>query len=379
MLANTLRCINPRFVQTFFRHLGVPASQDFRVQGLQDWNSLIDLSDIFDFYSTCYPIDRTQTINQPVQTWIGRAWAVPTQPLTLEQALSSRVQSLLSHNLPVNIFWSGGVDSTTAITAFLKYGSCPDQIRVVHTNTSVQEHPEYLKWLHQQHPKVSTVNLDQDPGAELDGIVVTGDGGDESHGNIDRAFVESHGMTVLDQPWQDFFQSQGAQQELLDFCEKFFAHAGIPIRTVLEARWWYYAMCHVPSALNHGKVPGIVQYHPSIDLSNVQGFLDCAEYDSFIYFNLEKIHPGRDYNNWRSWFKQYCYDFDGLEHWYQYKRKTGSGWYPDSVHRRLVLDNQNWIAILESGEIIRTPNLPLVSVLELDVKYQQQLHYLKNL
>lgn len=376
---NLIRATNTAYIPKMLQYCGLTTElvgHTFKVTNFDSWNYLIDISQIFSFYSHCLPIDRTQTIRTPLKTWIGQAWSVPTTEYTLEQALFLRAKTLIEYNKTINVFWSGGLDSTTAITALLKQLTYYDQLKIVYTDTSVLEHPEYLKFIHKNYPQVECIAVNQS--LKLDGIIVTGDGGDESHANIDTQFLNQHGVDVLAMPWEEFFRKFNANEKFINFCKNFFACAGRPITTVLEARWWYYLMCHVPSALNHGKLPLIALYHKNIQLDDVVSFIDCPEYNSYIYYNVDKIFPTKDYNNWRQFFKDYCFEFDKIEYWYRHKKKIGSGWMPQDVQKQVILDNQRWIALLEDGTKISTPSLPILSQAEFDFKYNNQLDYLIN-
>ena len=64
---------------------------------------------------------------------------------TLETLLNRRACELLSLSKTIAIMWSGGIDSTTALTAFLKNTQNLEQLVVYLSETSINENPEFYK------------------------------------------------------------------------------------------------------------------------------------------------------------------------------------------------------------------------------------------
>lgn len=60
------------------------------------------------------------------------------QKVSFESAVEKRAKEILSHNLPVKVLWSGGLDSTFTLFALLEYAQ-PGQVSVFGTYSSVME------------------------------------------------------------------------------------------------------------------------------------------------------------------------------------------------------------------------------------------------
>lgn len=354
-------------------------NQIFKVNGFSNYNHLVDINRIFSSSPIYYPIDRTGFVHHPLNWELLNRWQAPSKQLSLEEALESRVNELVAFDQPINVYWSGGIDSTTVVTACLKHIKHLDQLKIIYSPWSTYEHPEYIDFL----KKFSSVELIDQSGEyylniNLDGIHVTGDGGDEYHGSIDESFLEKHGYHTLYRDWIDFFIEQGATEELVNFCVEYFAKSHRVIKTVLEARWWFYMICKNRSILNQDKLPFFISKDKNFEPSRLQGFFNNAKYESYIYWNTDTIMPTSEYSSWKQELKRYCYQFDHIETWYLTKTKFGSTQLNAYTRKKNIVNDTRWICILNDGTRISTPNLPLLSKKELDRYYGDSLRVLFN-
>ena len=85
---------------------------------------------------------------------------------------------------------------------------------------------------------------------------------------------------------------------------------------------------------------------------------------------------GTEYRNWKQLFKNYCYDFDGLEEWKNTKTKFNSVQTIKYTNKKLILKNLRWLLILSNGTVVSTPNLPLLNEKEYRQCYGNTLDYL---
>lgn len=349
----------------------------FKTQGFQRHNFLIDINSVFSSAPAGVPVDRTKSVVMPLRFEINRAWQPPKQSVSLSQALQSRVQALLSNNCKINLFWSGGIDSTAMLTAFLLHTETRSQLRVFYSPFSTYEHPQYLDFLRQfQDLELIDISGMVYMTTVFDGLFVTGDGGDELMASIDQSFFAEQGRRALDLPWQDLFASKNNNDEFMQFCVDYFALASRPIETVLEARWFFYAMCKTRYQLL--RKLDLFAHYPDFVPDRLLGFFDCQEIESWIYWNMEQIVPGSEYSDWKLPFKKYCFDFDHFADWYANKQKFNSGqplWY---ANKNRAMHDQRYIFILTDGRRIATPNLPLLSQTEYQQCFGHQLDYLFN-
>jgi hypothetical protein len=354
-----------------------PVGQIFKVSGFDNYNHLVDINRIFSTMPTGMPVDRTRQIVSPVNFHQYRPWTVPQQQWSLEQALSQRVAALESLDQKINLFWSGGIDSTAMIVAFLKNSHCRSQLRIFYSPFSTYEHPGYMEFL-SQYTDVEFVDISGDVYLrnQFDGIFVTGDGGDELHASLDESFIEKWGVAGLNRPWLDLFRQTNNSDDFVDFCQRYFSAAGRPIDTVLEARWFFYTVCKNRFQLSRKLDLFLNRDH--FDPGALVGFFDCNEYENFIYWNLDQIISGDQYSNWKQVLKQYCCDFDRFDHWCQTKQKVNSTQIVRYSDKYKIFNDKRYIFLLSNFDLIATPNLPFFSQREFEDCYGSNIDHLFN-
>jgi len=351
-----------------------------KIQGFTRYNYLIDINSIFSNFPRFFPVDRTKFVNHPLKWSNTHKWVVPTTNCSLETAMLNRVNFFSNLDKKINIFWSGGIDSTTIVTAFLKFINDKSKLRIIYSPWSFYEHPEYLNFL-KKFPQVELIDQSGEVyfDINLDGVFISGLSGDEIHASIDESFLEKHGNNVLNKDWRDLFNQENKNDKFIEFCHDFFIHSGADIQTVLDARWLFYTTCKIDSILREHTVPYLLTNKKTkIDLNDIYGFFNFPEYESFIYFNRDKIIPNNDHTQWRQYLKDFCFEFDHLKDWYQDKTKFHSTQIQCYLQKKIVLNNKRYMFILDNNQIIQTSNLPFLSKLEFDNKYNTQLDYLFN-
>lgn len=346
----------------------------FQFPGFDQYNQLVEINKIFSSFPVGQPYDRTGQVQSPLNLY-HRPWQSPTDHISLDLALEKRVQQLLSSGQRVNLMWSGGIDSTTVVTAFLKHTNNLQQIRVLYTPFSTYEHPQYLEFLKQWPVESIDISGDTYLNTCFDGIFVTGDGGDEFTGSIDESFFERYGPGVLTMPWTDFFQQQNNNSSFLEFCEQYFSISALPINTVLQARWWFYAICKNTVQL-FAKLPLFASYK-NFGADRLFGFFDCESFEQYIFWNQDTV-INDTYRSWKQQFKNYCFELDGFEDWKNNYQKINSKQVMHYSRKQKVLSDTRALFVLDTGERITTPSLPFVVRSEFDAIPQEKLKCIFN-
>ena len=346
------------------------------VRGFDDYNHLVEINGIFSQTPRGDPCDRTGRVVTPLKIYAGRKWPPKDISLSLDQALRKRVRDLEDHKKTINIMWSGGVDSTTVVNAFIEHAQHRDQIRVLYTPFSEYEHGEYLGFLRDL--GIETIDISGMVYLEnyFDGLFVTGDGGDEHYASIDESFLETNGYDALTKPWQDFFKQTVPNKTFMEFCENYFSWAGQEIKTLLEARWWFYINSKYRCILNE-KLHFWVD-HPEFDKNLVLGFFDFDEFDQYVRHRIHEFINRDGYQTWKQDLKNYCASIDGFQSWCRDKRKVNSNQLHLYANKKRMFKNLHWIFILDDGRRISTPNMPLFSIQELEATHGSALDCLWN-
>jgi len=349
-----------------------------RFQGFSEYNHLTDINVMFSKNPEGQPLDRTGKLHLPVKFNTGRPWTYSDKPATLRDTLSKRVKDLLDTGLKINLLWSGGIDSTTMVNAFLTNCDDHSRLRILYSPFSVYEHRDYIeKFL----PKFSQVELVDISGdvyltQQFDGMFISGDTGDETHASLDESFLEQFGYNSLSMPWKDFFYARNKDTKFLEFCEQYFSWATRPINTVLEARWWFYINSKMYYQLST-KLKFFSNYK-NFKPNQLQGFYDCEEFESFITHNLHRIMPTSDYSSWKTDLKEYCVKIDGFEQWAQEKTKSTSSQIRLYTYKKMILNDQRSMFIMDDGTRISTPSQPFLIESEFRNLYGTSLDYLIN-
>lgn len=344
------------------------------VQGFTQYNNLIRTNAMFSNEPKFDPVDRTGLAIGAVRFAKPRSWTVPNRQIDLESAMAQRVKEICNNAMPINIMWSGGIDSTAVLVAFLRYAPDLKQCRVIYSPWSTYEHPEFFKLL-QNIDILEKIDISGDVyfDLDLDAIYVSGNSGDEMHASLDRSFFDRVGFEGLKQNWKDFFYNQGADSSLIDFCEQHFAAAGKSIQSVLEARWWFYASCKLTSVLYTSDLSLLCSGPKHFDPTRVIGFFDSEYYEQFIYFNTHRIIESDNYARWKQHLKDFCYDYDGFDTWRQTKTKFGSSQTRMYGLKKQALNDRRALMILEDGSVVATKSLPFFSVREWQtIKHQYE-------
>lgn len=350
-----------------------------RVDGFSDYNKLIDINQIFSNRPFGDPIDRTGTISGLLKFQILRPWTIPQTSHNIDEVFRARVKYYTDQNCQLNLFWSGGTDSTAMVTAFLKHTDNIDQLRLVYSPYSLYENRDFFEFVTKQFPKLNTLDFSGDVylNATFDGMVITGHGGDEFTASLDESFFDQVGANGLQQDWREFFRSKSADPALIDFCEQYFAKSGRPIDTVLEARWWFYAA--TKSQVYGPRDVSFLLDHPLQTLDQFVSFFDCELFESYTWHNTDKIvEPGGEYKTYKKFLRQYVYEFYNNVDYLENASKISSMQFHAYRSKKIELLDLRWIAMLEDATVIRTKNLPFLSQKEFDDAYGNSLDYLFN-
>jgi hypothetical protein len=373
-----VRSVNPAYSKQLLQYNNFDIVESVgvlhKIKGFDNYNQLLNINSVFSNNPRFDPVDRTNRVLGPVLFSPVRPWCVPTVELSLEAALEHRVVNICQSAQKINLLWSGGIDSTAIVVAFLKHAPDLQQCRVIYSPWSTYEHPEFFNLL----KSISSIELVDISGefyltCDLDGVFVSGNSSDEAHASLDQSFFDQYGYEFLSTPWKDFFYSKRPDHEFIEFCEQHFVAAGRDIHTVLEARWWFYISSKLTSILNHNDLAFFTSGPSEFDPARLIGFFDCDAYEQFIYFNIDQLICSDNYAAWRQFLKDYCYRYDGFNEWRTNKTKFSSRQMHIYTLKKQTLNDTRNLLLLDNGQRVATPSLPLFSATEwepLKKKYQ---------
>jgi hypothetical protein len=260
--------------------------------------------------------------------------------------------------------WSGGIDSTAMLVAFLTNIDDKSRLTVCYSPWSYYENPEF--WSLLQRTGIRTEDISGTKYHEKllqDALFVWGHGGDELTGSLDDSFYRKVGYQVLQQPWKQYFATQRPDDDFLDFCDRFFANSQCEIHTLFEARWFFYAVCKNCSILN--QFYGWRIQNSRFEMDAFVSFYDCEEFESSMYQDIHQCMPNRGYRHWKRNLKKYIYAYDGNRDYLEYKVKFTSMQIGKYRRKHSAVTDIGYIAMLSDGSVRVNNSWPLISNKEL--------------
>ncbi len=240
--------------------------------------------------------------------------------LPLDEIAHNRAKQILDTNRPIKFFWSGGIDSTFALSHLLEHLKNPNQLTVYHTCESTQENPDYV-------PQILKHGVDMKSWSDLwetpfepNDLVVTATTADNITASVDQSFYNEYG-DWLQRSWQDYFLFRGMSAEKISWLENKLKLHENSITTTLEARWWfYYAIRHQLWVIKDWNL------NLENNFGSVICFFDCYDFDAWSQVNRNQFFYGNQWNTYKQAFKNEIYKLWPNNHFNQTKEKTNSGY-----------------------------------------------------
>jgi hypothetical protein len=153
---------------------------------------------------------------------------------SFKQVCIERAEEIIAENKKVDVFWSGGLDSTVALIALLNAGIPRERLCVYMTHTSIFEY----EWFY--YNVIKRLNLPTLIGTSgdvrkyidwnSDSLIVTGEFGDQLLGSsVTSRWFDSD----IDKPYKDLIPGH-----LIDFMQPMMDGAHMKIDTLFEWLWY---------------------------------------------------------------------------------------------------------------------------------------------
>ena len=157
--------------------------------------------------SESWLVDRTATVSLPFRTTLLSENVLPNflnlSQLTLSETCIFRANELMSKCNKIYFLWSGGIDSTMALTSFLMLGIKREQLVVVCNSESIKENPQFYKEhiLDKFDLLASELLMQQMKYNNIDGTILSGEQGDLLYGqDFGLSMFELYGGEFLNKP-----------------------------------------------------------------------------------------------------------------------------------------------------------------------------------
>lgn len=193
------------------------------------------------------PVDRSGVFKVPIK--VKSFFPLPQMRVftkTYEQICNERAKDLLKRaerlDVPLYIFWSGGVDSTCLLVSLLKVANSVQKERLVilMSENSINEYPLfYRKYIRGKLRRESANMFPYILGTK--NLLISGECNDQLFGSdilgrIGRVFGENAICEPYDRKL--FTEYLDANPEFVDLFERLAAAAPVPLKTNFDRCWW---------------------------------------------------------------------------------------------------------------------------------------------
>lgn len=233
---------------------------------------------------------------------------------SFEQVCDARANQLIdkaeANNCNINVMWSGGIDSTTALVSLLRTGR-KERINVVLSKASIGEYPKFYRdviaaELEKQHsvvdsPKLALNSLD---------INLTGEIGDQMFGSA--AIFKAFKKRKLFDRYQDYIAP-----DFIDRLSEQIKKCPIELNTTFDFLWWF----------NFSMKYQNVQFriYPSVQMpfGSITHFFDTDEFQLWSFNNPDKKIK-TTLESYKYVAKDYIYTYHQDDNYLENKLKVGS-------------------------------------------------------
>lgn len=258
---------------------------------------------------------------------------------SFEQVVTDRAKELLALNKPISVVWSGGIDSTLALFALIKYANDPSQITIYGTYTSILESgnlfEKYILPTGVKHNiKVSSKKEFKDP----EQIYVTGFMGNQLFGPTDdfssNVSLFHHQFNYPDPlaPYEYCIDSKK-----LEFLKPAISQSPKRIETVRDLRWFFIFNFDWYTA----KFESLVN---SKHKDNVYHFFDTEDFQRYAITTKDPFTKQVGNSLTHRWvMRELIEDYSGNKHYPWHKTKGVSN---------LSNLNPSWLLLLEDYSLV---------------------------
>ena len=287
-----------------------------------------------------------------------------------------RAEEIWDMDKPVRLWWSGGIDSTTALVAFLKTMNSHTDLLIVYMSVeSIKENPnmyELLLKLCETGWSGLNVEIQWNDASNIfdfknfsDGSInVTGEPGDPCWGT----YVVEHHIDDLNKPWQDIFEWEDSnliyreddyrcdyhRPKFIEFAENFAKKCPFEVKNAFDFTWWVaFALKWQWIATRiYPKIPNPSNWY------NLIGFYNCDILQIWSIVNHDLKHKG----TWKTYkwpAKEFIYNYNKDADYRDHKVKekslprTVNMSHKNSCNRTIMTDG----SFYKKGEYINQENI----------------------
>jgi hypothetical protein len=253
------------------------------------------------------------------------------------EVAENRAKELLALNQPINVMWSGGLDSTFALFMLRKFANDKDQVRVYGTYNSIIESGDMFDRVIKDNFKyeISTATRN-DLNLNSEGIYVSGMCGNQLFGPTDDMFGNNmlfhHTLGTPETIYESY--EKNIDPELLEFLYPAIKVSPRKIETVADLRWYCIFNLDWYTAIYEHKI-----LLPKEKAEKIYGFFDSIEFQEWAANTKEPFTKVQGDPNTHRWqMREILSDIFGEVEYAKNKEKKISNF---------SITEPGWIALLE--------------------------------
>ena len=278
-------------------------------------------------------------------------------PVDIKATIDKRAQAIMDAHERVTVSWSGGVDSTAVVVAFLKNGIDPKNLTILASSSSEEEYPFFYKYLHDigvNYVESEAVSANFDKVDE--GALVTGWCADQMFGSN----IHLRNLSLYHLPWIECvaqaFKDRGMEVDAheLEQIQEAFSEYAEKLGLQLEQ------FCEFAFLFNFGVKWSYVSQEPQLTVTKqsirerIYNFFDTVEFQHFAlqnYSNIREHNANRYLVYYKRPLKEYIYEFTGDDYYFGWKGKQNSwAMTADKLKAVGVLDTEGYHCFEMKGQ-----------------------------
>ena len=241
---------------------------------------------------------------------------------TFEEIFLERAEEIWAIDKPIRLWWSGGIDSTTALISLLRTKKPEHKLIIFMGDPCIEENPNFYETLKKMESnKELTIQWNDKHNIWsfdnwCDGTInVTGEPADPFYGT----FVVKDHIDEINSPWTDLFRWEDSnyifkgddysceyhRPKFMEFAENFNKKCPFEVRNTFDFTWWLAFSIKWQWIVNRI----YIQLDNPSNYKNMISFYNCPEFQRWSIVNHDLKHKGSwETYKWPS--KEFIYNYN---------------------------------------------------------------------